>query len=314
MKRKVFLILIVVLIVTAGMCIGGYFFCGNKDKVDTTKANTDFIINDNLEKGNGKKVKVFLLAGQSNASGASHTKELKGNISEEKFSKYETGYNDIYINYYNDNGNNASLGFTKVKLNQGCADGFFGPELGIAEKLDEFYPDETIFIIKYAWGGSNLHTQWDSKYGNIYKAFIKFTKESLEYLNSKNYNIDIVAMMWMQGESDANIPYAREYENNLLEMISSIRQEFKEYIHDNMYFIDAYISSSGFWKQYKTINKAKQSICDSSSINICIDTIAEGLTFDKEPIGNPDLAHYDSLSEIKLGHLFVEKFKEYYQS
>lgn len=75
-----------------------------------------------------------------------------------------------------------------------------------------------------------------------------------------------------------------------------------------MCLIDAYISSSGYWVDYKRINRAKQSICDSSNLNLCIDTIEEGLTFDKEPVNNPDLAHYDSLSEIKLGHLFVEKY------
>ena len=63
----------------------------------------EFVINDTLENGNGEKVKVFLLAGQSNASGVSHTSELKKNISEDKFLEYEAGYNNVFINYYNDN-------------------------------------------------------------------------------------------------------------------------------------------------------------------------------------------------------------------
>ena len=33
-------------------------------------------------------------------------------------------------------------------------------------------------------------------------------------------------------------------------------------------------------------------------------TIAEGLSCSEEPTDAPDLAHYDSLSEITLGHLF----------
>ena len=78
-----------------------------------------------------------------------------------------------------------------------------------------------------------------------------------------------------------------------------------------MYFIDSYISSSPYWIQYKTINKAKQAVCDSSSLNICVDTIEEGLTYDKEPIGNADLAHYDSLSQIKLGNLFAESIFDF---
>ena len=40
-------------------------------------------------------------------------------------------------------------------------------------------------------------------------------------------------------------------------------------------------------------------------MNAVIDTLAEGLTYNTEPIEGADIAHYDSLSEIKLGHLFA---------
>ena len=40
-------------------------------------------------------------------------------------------------------------------------------------------------------------------------------------------------------------------------------------------------------------------------MNVLIDTNAEGLTAQNEPEDAPDRAHYDSLSEIKLGHLFA---------
>ena len=41
-------------------------------------------------------------------------------------------------------------------------------------------------------------------------------------------------------------------------------------------------------------------------MNVVVDTIAAGLICTEEPEGNPDIPHYDSLSEIKLGHLFAE--------
>lgn len=278
---------------------------------DDTLVNMNFVINDTLNEGEGQKVRVFLLAGQSNASGVARTSELKKNVSEDKFEEYQEGYDNIYINYYNENGNRASLGFTNLAINQGCGDGYFGPELGMGERLKELYPNETIFIIKYSWGGTNLYKQWNSKTGNIYKAFIKYVKESMDYLFSKNYDAEIVSMMWMQGESDAFNPYAKQYEDNLLNFISSTRKELKNYIcNEGMYFIDAYISSSPYWSEYVRINKAKQSVCDSGALNVCVNTIEEALTFDREPEGEPDLAHYDSLSELKLGHLFVEVFEE----
>ena len=68
--------------------------------------------------------------------------------------------------------------------------GFFGPELGLAEKLHETYPEEQFFIIKYAWGGSNLYDQWLSpssfgRTGEMYKAFVCFVQQSMEYLTKK---------------------------------------------------------------------------------------------------------------------------------
>jgi len=61
------------------------------------------------------------------------------------------------------------------------------------------------------------------------------------------------------------------------------------------------------------VNASKQQVADASPMNVLIDTNAEGLTTKNEPEENPDQAHYDALSEIKLGHLFgaeVLKFCE----
>ena len=77
----------------------------------------------------------------------------------EKYQEYKKGYNNIYINYYV-SGNAESRKFVNVKNNQGEPGGFFGPELGMAEKLNELYPDQIFFIIKYTCSGTNLNEQW----------------------------------------------------------------------------------------------------------------------------------------------------------
>ena len=43
------------------------------------------------------------------------------------------------------------------------------------------------------------------------------------------------------------------------------------------------------------------------NLNIYFSTIDMGLTIDKEPEGNPDWGHYDSLSELALGRRFGEE-------
>ena len=271
--------------------------------------------------GFGKKARVILLAGQSNAAGCSRDEYLQKNVSEEQYARYKKGFDNVYINYFA-SGTNASNGFVKssVRQGEGLENGFFGPELGLAERLSELYPDETIFIIKWAWGGTDLHEQWrapgedGSEGGHLYHGFLEYVMTSLEFLQIKNYDIEIEAMCWMQGESDSiEEQDALAYEENLQRFVTKIREDLSEYASDDgIAFVDAYIAATIFWKHYQEINRAKQAVADSSPMNAVVDTIAHGLTVTEEPIETPDIAHYDSLSEIKLGHLFADEVARFF--
>ena len=306
-NKKLF---IAVVIAVCAILIGlGCFFAikhFSKEKIEYT-------VNDTLPDGNGKKATVILLGGQSNASGCSLDEYLKMNVSDEKYAEYENGYDNVYINYLS--GAHMSHGFVKCSTAQGELAGGFGPELGIADKLNELYPDEEFFIIKCAWGGTNLYSQWrapssSGKTGELYEHFVAFVKANIEYLESKNYDVSIEAMCWMQGESDSlSIDNATEYCENLDDFVSDIRGELKEYAApDGIAFIDAYIADNpALWVYCDEVNLEKLEFSEKSSMNALVDTISYGLVCSGEPYGNPDLAHYDSLSEIKLGHLFAEE-------
>ena len=277
-------------------------------------SDIDFVINDVLPDGHNSKARVILLGGQSNASGCSRDDYLQKNVSAEKYAEYKNGYDNVYINYYV-SGNNQSNGFVKCSTLQGEAGGYFGPELGIAERLNELYPNEKFFIIKCAWGGTELYTQWISpsspgKTGPMYKNFVNFVKANLKYLESKNYEVVIEGMCWMQGESDSfSEETATDYEIHLKNFIKDIRKKFSKYAsNDGIAFIDAFIANNpAYWVYYELVNESKKAVADSSPINVVIDTISEGLTTNMEPIDSPDIPHYDSMSEIKLGYLFVDK-------
>ena len=241
------------------------------------------------------------------------------NVSEEKYAEYQNGYDNVYINYFASN-TNKSQGFVKSGAMQGEAGGFFGPELGLAETLNELYPDETFFIIKWAWGGTNLYEEWrapssNGSTGTFYKHFVTYVETSMEYLVSKNYNVKIEGMCWMQGESDSfSIETATDYEANLTDLIKDIRERFEDYASsDGIAFVDAYIAAiPTYWVYYEMVNQSKQKVADSSDINVVIDTVAEGLTTLIEPEDAPDLAHYDATSEIKLGNLFGEEVAKFF--
>ena len=307
-KKKITVIAVAACVLLLAFC--GYF--GIKGYLDA-RGNNDkivFTIKDTLPDGNGKKVRVILLGGQSNASGCSLDEYLKQNVSEEKYAEYQSGYDNVYINYLA--GTNMSEEFVKCSTLQGELEGAFGPELGLAEHLSEAYPDQFFVIIKCAWGGTNLYEQWLSpsargKTGSLYKQFVRFVNTSLDYLEEKNYDVSVEAMCWMQGESDSFlVESAKGYADNLNCFIEDIRDEFSDYASkDGIAFIDAYIADNPmYWVYCDDVNAGKREVARLSDNNFLVDTIAEGLTCSEEPTGTPDLAHYDSMSQILLGRLF----------
>lgn len=312
-KRKKMIVIIVailsVVLVGLGAFLGVYFYKNNQIK---------FTVNDYLPDGNGKKAKVILLGGQSNASGCSRDEYLKKNVSEDKYKEYKNGFDNVYINYLS--GQNQSFGFVKCSTLQGEMQESFGPELGMAEKLHELYPDETFFIIKCAWGGTNLYKQWLSpsskgETGILYEKFVKYVNTSMKYLISKNYDVEIEGMCWMQGESDSfSVQNATDYELHLCNFIKDIRKQFSKYKSDDgIAFVDAYIDAKpAYWVYYELVNSSKQKVSDMSPMNVVVDTVAHGLTCTQEPEGNPDMAHYDALSELKLGNLFIEELVKFF--
>lgn len=278
--------------------------------------DTNFIINDCLEDGENKKAKVIVLLGQSNASGCSFNSYLEKNAKQEDFERYQNRFENILINYSIDNKNYTSNGeFKKVDLTNGVKEGYFGPEVGMADVLSKNFKDETIFILKFTMSGYSLNHHWLNKYEkfDIYNACILFLETYLNYLLSKNYDINLDAICFMQGESDTTEFKASRYYNNLIKFTTYLRDDLDEYNDNEIYFIDAGISNSPYCEpSYREINKAKEDFAKLSPYNIYFPTIEEGLTTLYEPYENPDLGHYDALSMIKLGELFGKKLLEIY--
>ncbi len=312
-KKKLILILAAAVLGVALIALGVYF--GVSAYLDS---KISYTVNDTLPDGQGNKVKVIFLGGQSNASGCSLDEYLKRNVTPEKYQEYDQGYDNVYINYFA-SGTNQSQAFVKCATRQGEHGSCFGPELGLAEKLHELYPDEMFFIIKWAWGGTNLYDQWLSpsstgKTGTLYKHFIEFAKTSIEYLVSKNYDVEIEGMCWMQGESDSfSVENATDYKVHLSNFIKDVRKKFARYAApDGIAFIDAAIAQNPvFWVYCDMVNQSKQAVAEESALNILIDTNAEGLICTEEPEEQPDIPHYDSMSQIKLGNLFGEELAKF---
>ena len=279
----------------------------------------DFPEPENLPDGNGKRVKVILLMGQSNATGIGRIKYLQQYTTAEQFAKYEGGFDSVKINYCVDNHTNCSGGeFVSVDLGCSVWNDVFGPEVGMAEKFSEAWGDEEVIILKYTYSGTSLYYQWLAygKRGSIYSAMKKYVDTYMQALSKKGYDAHIGAVCWMQGESDSfeEHVYERYYEIQS-NFVSYLREDFAKYAEDGgICFIDAGISDSPCWPGYKTVNEAKERMAGDSDLNYYFSTIDEGLEWGIEPEESPDLAHYGAMSTLKLGHLFGEYVIEAYNA
>ena len=277
-----------------------------------------------------KKAKIVILAGQSNAVGVGHVEYLGDHFSAEKLKEYLAGYESVKIKYFSHD--KWSDGFVPTTV--GCTErteDTVGPELGIAEVLSKNPTDGEWFIVKSAVGAASLCHDWASpssvedfdynercvdritiyrdlesrryKRGWYYNEFRALLSESIDELEKQGYEPEIAAFCWMQGESDPEVDGYIGMFNNL---IGDFKAEFSEYIRDCA-VIDCGISQT--WQHNKEMNRRKEENAREMHYYY-IDTQAEGLSVSREPLGAPDLAHYDSDCIIRLGNLMAEKVLE----
>ena len=282
------------------------------EPVDTTawlNMGLDYPVVDYLPDGQGQSVRVILLLGQSNATGCSLTSYLQQCVTPEEYAAFEQGYDSVQILFCMDDKKYDSYGaFVPVDLQCGAGNGYFGPEVGMAQVLAQAYPDELVLILKYTMSGYSLHHHWlcAGQRGSIYEACMAFVQSGMEYLIEKNYDARIGAVCWMQGESDTTDYKASHYFDNQMAFASYLRQDLSIWAEDGgIYFIDAGISSSPYCEPaYPAINEAKVQFSEQSPLNLYFSTIDAGFTTLYEPEGNPDLGHYDARWELELGQMF----------
>ncbi len=269
-----------------------------------------------------EEVQVVLLLGQSNAEGHTFYSYLPSSVGQEKYRLYAQGFEDVKISFLTSPTSDAPYGsngeFVPVRLGQGVAPDRFGPEIGMAEKIAAENLTKKVYIIKYTYGGTTLFSDWRSTSGGtagkLYVGAVEYALAQCEKLESMGLKPVIKAICWMQGETDACGQGSVTYEELEGHLVKDLRRALKAYkpADSEIGFIDGGISDSSFWTYYQQVNNAKRALAAQDEYHDYIDTIAAGLTYDTEPAGGADLAHYDSKAEIQLGHLFAQVLLEKY--
>lgn len=273
-----------------------------------------------------KQAKVIILAGQSNAVGVGYVRYLPKHFDAETVQRLTQKFEKIQISYVSHDIRSDGFVPTGVNCTEESKD-TFGPELGIADYLDGVCPEEEFFIVKCAFGGSDMYNGWRSPKSGVpyreeleaeprkalvdpayqfpgwcYNACVKQIRKSLDELKDKGYEPAIIGFCWMQGEADSPPPHSEPYIGRYDCMLRDLRETFAPYF-EKCVFVDAGISTT--WIDYELMNANKKAYAEANGYKF-IDTIAAGLTTGIEPEEAPDIYHYGAGSVIKLGRMFAE--------
>ncbi|MEM8712432.1 MAG: sialate O-acetylesterase [Planctomycetota bacterium] len=118
------------------------------------------------------------------------------------------------------------------------ASGGFGPEIGFAQEIGRITGARCAFI-KVAFSGTSLARDWDPARVNeeesCYRALLDESRRALDALRLGDrraglcgtgvVEIRLRALLWVQGESDANEEDAARYEARLEALIRALRQD-----------------------------------------------------------------------------------------
>ncbi|HAQ38224.1 MAG TPA: hypothetical protein DCX89_01970 [Saprospirales bacterium] len=208
----------------------------------------------------GTKVRVFVLAGQSNMQGYGAITDPENDpgsltdvIQMDVHGKWsEIGKPDQWKTlenafvYFERNGETIK---SNVTVGQGAYADLIGPELMFAHQLDKYF-DDPVLIIKTAWGGKSLAEDFrppsaGGTTGEFYSEMIQTVKDVSQHLATAFPDIgttdyEISGFAWFQGWNDgATDDFLNEYESNLFHLIRDVRIDLE--VPD----LPAIIASSG---------------------------------------------------------------------
>jgi len=239
-------------------------------------------------------LKVFLLAGQSNAAGYGLNIDIPMESQAMQHVK-------IYVSA--DCDFSIADKWSYVSPGMGATINHHGCELSVATKLSALLPTDSIAVIKFSLGATLLETQWRSPSAggptdpdpekHLFQRFVNTVHTALESL-APDYSYEIAGMLWMQGESDGKtIGNANNYGYNLSRFITDIRQALDV---PNMPFIIGKISTAERWVYAEIIRDAQDSVAKLTPYVGIIDA-------NKYPLG-PDGMHYTSEGLLSMGNDF----------
>lgn len=269
--------------------------------------------------GQHKHIDVFLIGGQSNATGQGYIKNIPENFKVDKSVRF-------FYSKWIKGGSEPMLWSPLCQASE--TPDKFGVELSLGTTLHQLYPKKKIAIIKHALSGSNLYKQWNPgkskrdavNFGQEYKKFIHTVEEGMQKLREAGYRPVIRAMVWQQGEGDARdiagLKNSSEYGENLNHFIHRLRKQLKA---KKMLFIYGYVIPvplprfTGRNEVRDAQKKIDQNSGDKLSVKRAFVIATDDLPLRSDELNSPhpnDVVHFNTMGILELGKRFAIKIYE----
>ena len=257
-------------------------------------------------------IDVFLIGGQSNGDGratvSAPDSTSPSDLEADDPAVYNASLTDNIPYYY---------GTTKTTDFAGAQGAEFGPEVtfGLSMKSYEASQGNSIALIKYSPGGTNLYSQWaaggtatTTGDGPMYQTFQSDVAKDMAALATANPGATIViaGMIWMQGESDAVINSGTDesllYQTNLTNFIDDVRLTYGA----NLPFVIGELSSkqsgTGPTAQRNNVRAAQVAVAGALPDSGIVNT-------DNFPL-NTDALHFSDVGQVDLGNGFATQMQD----
>ncbi len=245
------------------------------------------------------KFRVFILAGQSNMTGSGQAKELKP--------PHNQPHDRIRL-------------WAKGRWEYLVPKKSFGPGVAMAHQLAEYWPDDTIGIIKVAIGGTGIlsfQPDWtresadrtaDGRKGNLYRDITDAVKGA-----RKVSDFELAGFAWKQGGKDMkSVQLGNEYLANFEKMITTLRDDLEAPE------IPAVIATMLTREEYENYDgpTSKSRPGAPGVIKAQLDApdkIPRVVTFSHGKLPcRPDGIHFNTEGQLKLGRMYADAVEEYY--
>ncbi|MEL6180820.1 MAG: sialate O-acetylesterase [Myxococcota bacterium] len=178
----------------------------------------------------------------------------------------------------------------------------FGPELSLGERLAERHPDVPIVLLKYAMHWTNLHRDWrpgPKGQGTMYRRMLHIVHQGLHAIREEGNEPELVAMFWMQGERDAAEQYsAQHYRTNLERFIHRVRDDLDA---PHMTVVVGQIAGPRLpWRTQ--VREAQAEVARTVPGVVLVDTERLPLQFDR--------LHYTAQGQWTLGEQFAAALED----